>query len=403
MNSLKETITNHTANLGNNYENLGKTVGSCFWKKKILLSHDIKNGWNVVQLNYISLLFRKLGFFKSTHLKTIVDELTETTTRYYNPILNEKIKALWEKSHPQEPFPSYFVILGNSDPKDAQIKLFCDVHDDKIVEQAIGYEINESHEEGDKILVEAWPRGKTSKAGQHNNKYINPDYIVQGWEPENIAEIRNECLGKQDVIDNFCAAMEAILNFKLIEQIDDFIDLERKIITFLKLYVESALYTRVERDIYSSKVQEIRNSLFELNTAVAISGININFKEKLSELLLLIAKMYKKIIKESKKYHYCNLTEDNYKKIAETFKERNESLGQEIDRNCQQGHRVFVIAGGAHLLKYTKGIFNEFPVFSEAVEDLHRVLKKHKFVIYFSRKDIAAKGVIDSYPGLQIY
>ena len=184
MNSLQNSIAGREI-CGNNYENLGKTVGSYFWKKKILLSYDANTGWNVIQLNYISILLRKLGFFKSTHLKTIVEEI-KVTADCYNPILNKKIKALWKKIHPEEAFPrSYYVILGNSDPHEAEIKLFCEEPTNQIDREATGKKINKYYKSGDTILAESCPAGKTSTAKKHRQtEYVNPEYFIEGWNPK---------------------------------------------------------------------------------------------------------------------------------------------------------------------------------------------------------------------------
>lgn len=412
MNSLHEILALHTESLGNNYENLGKTVGSCFWKKKkILLSYHEKKGWNVVQLDCISLLLRKLGFFKSTHLKTIVKkwEIVKATTDYANPTLNKKIKALWKKSYPQQDFPSYYVILGNCDPKTAEIKLFCEEHTDQIVRKALGKKINQDYQHGDKILVEVLPAGKISTAEEHRQtQYVKPDYVIQGWEPENIATLEIEMLGEQKIaFNNFFAAMKDCLDFE-IKKVNDLAIFIDKIVYFIKLYVESAKYCIKEKidSITSEKIAKIKNFLQELNTLVAIHQTvdNTDFRVKLFELYFLIEEMKDQLTIAIEKTYMHNLKPENVKKIVEFFKKRNKSLGKEIDLNCKSEHKVFVIAGMAHFLKLSQvKLYTEFPEFYEGVDHLHNVLKNHKFVIYVKREVMEQQEIAKAHPELQIY
>ena len=218
-------------------------------------------------------------------------------------------------------------------------------------------------------------------------------------ESEDGRTVETKVLDEQTIAYNkFYAAAIACSNLtiKTNEDLDVF---KEKITNFLKLYEVSAKYYEI-KGIASKNIEQIKENLEKLEKLFNIhpTGENINFKEELNNLRLLISNMNLQII-TVRKNCVSNL-QDNSKKTLEKLKKRNESLAKQLDLYCKNGHKVFVIASASYLLKRTR---TQIPQHNEAVDHLHNFLKNHKFVIYVKREVMEQQEVAKAHPKLQIF
>lgn len=395
MNYLENTLQKHAHILGENYQYLGKTRASGFWgHKKILLSFDKKKGWNVVQLGSISLFFRKLGFFKSTHLNNVAREWSalKSSTDYSNKTLNKIIKDLWKKTYPQQVFPTYFTIMGNCDPKLAKIKIFCEVHNASRLKVAIFKKIKKFYQPEDIILVEGLPANTRCKK--------TLDCLIQGWEPpENFLENMKKQIGEQfETSLKFDDSFEDLILLE-IEQQEDLKIFEEKSKIYLQqylIYSQFAYGNKSERKkITSSNIAKLKILLKDFMDQAVASNYNKDsmYEEKRFTMIKFVYEISQKICNAYKKNYFNNMTLENQEQVTLNFKNRNACLSIEISDKCQRYRHVYAVMGTNHALKGSK----KFPGSKErheAVDLLHETLCGHKFVIYVKRKNFElAKGI----------
>jgi hypothetical protein len=412
MNSLEKALQDYTNILGQDYENLGKTQGSCcLFRKKNLLSYDVKKGWDVVQLGWIELFLRKLGFFKSTHLKNVAREWAtlKATTDYSNKTLNKHIKNLWKKTYPQQNYPSYFVALGNTAPKQASVKLFCEEHGDLQLRQAFGKKINKTHKSNDSILVESMSCEKKGMAWDClQTNFVIWNFGIQGWEPSNIETSLTEGLGPQhkklknfdDVACVFTTACFVPL-FKKKFDLEDLKIIQSQLEFFIQSYLEISdlIYDKIEK---KSATQHIINEIKSPFASIENALEKGSEKDALGRLHLFnesILKIYGDILKLEEKNYSRNLSDENFNMILKTHYPRNVSLSEQIDLHAKDDRTVFAIMGVCHALKQKIEALKEI---IKGVDYLHSSLKKHKFVIYVKREFYEKNGLDEANQDLNL-
>ena len=112
--TLKTCLSTHTDLIGSKCERLGASCGFLGNKKIYLKCHHDK--WEVVKLNIFQRLVRKIfGFYASTHLNHISNELTFLKETEKTKSCQQRIEELWRKK---------LVVQGNSSFKQAEIIIF---------------------------------------------------------------------------------------------------------------------------------------------------------------------------------------------------------------------------------------------------------------------------------------
>ena len=153
MTKLSKIIFNPNTILGDSYTNLGRTTGSSWNQKKILLSYDKKRGFELATLNLFQLFLRKVfGCYASTRLSTVCLALDSHKLRKFtlNPeklkkyeSFEKRVHELWKKTYPHHPMPSLVssstVILGNvASLEEAELICFADEHTNSSFSRVIG-------------------------------------------------------------------------------------------------------------------------------------------------------------------------------------------------------------------------------------------------------------------------
>lgn len=396
MVTLRQVLNQNSNTLGTQYENLGTSRGRFLNKNKLLLSYNKDTGWNLVQLNIFQLFLRKVfGFYKETHLKRICEEWTFTSEEMAETPFEEKIKAIWNRAYPNKPMPNpvYFQKFGNTNLSAADIYCYGEVHTDDTMRKKIGEDINNRYRPGDIILVEGLEAGKIVKAkdGPQTQKYLNPDFDVQGWEPENF----------EDLIAPFTAHHKVMLK-KLTDTYDSIVKaipssndytsaeldhLKAQLPIFVQSYKELCEYFNHDKENLpqGEMVFNYFSEVFEIQ--------KLKFDSKIDVFKYVIAKFLSKLEKKQTRALYAYHNPEGVTAALASIKPRNATLCQEIEKCREQGKRIFLIGGYAHFL-HTKS--NK----EEGVDEFQDTLKKHKFTLFISRKSVEEDNLIARNKGL---
>src|SRR5262249_31185114 len=144
---LTNILNKYSNILGNDYQNLGKTVGSGLRRRKILLSYNYKKGFDVIKLNILQLFLRKIfGFYSNTHLENVINKWVciRRKDQWNNPLFDHRIQDIWKKTYTHKGLPSYSMILenklalGSTPLEEMQVFCFAENHCDKVMSKEIG-------------------------------------------------------------------------------------------------------------------------------------------------------------------------------------------------------------------------------------------------------------------------
>lgn len=109
--------------INSNYEELGKSQGSLFFRHKFVLAYSSDKGWKIRKLNVFQLFLRKVfKAYKSTHLDHIKNKMKKLEITDLTKACHERIHRLWVTKN--------CVGLGNANRKDASIICLGETHTD---------------------------------------------------------------------------------------------------------------------------------------------------------------------------------------------------------------------------------------------------------------------------------
>ncbi|MBA2728675.1 MAG: hypothetical protein H0U49_10945, partial [Parachlamydiaceae bacterium] len=189
--SLSLCLTENRDILGTKYENLGKRVGGFLIGHKVMLSYDKKTGYKIEKLNIFQLFFRKLGFYKSTHLNFIDKKICRLDKKdSLTDKCHARINALWAKKN--------IIALGNSTPSEAKVIGFAERHGDHSFRANTARQINALYKKGDIVLVEGSEAGKIITGKHQMTGNLNPGCTIRGWEPDNFKTLTGDFFKKGD-------------------------------------------------------------------------------------------------------------------------------------------------------------------------------------------------------------
>lgn len=351
--SIQACIAQNAEIIGKNFESVGKSVP---WHgRKVYLSYNTHNGWEVLQLNIFQRFLRATGFFyRDSHLKHIQaawknEKIHDASLKKQHP-LNQIIKTLWNKHY-------YLIARGNSHPEKAKIFCFGEAHGDYRFRKTIANFIDENYKVGDIILVEGCPVGEISLKNKWTRYLKGKDYIVQGWEPTHVNlgkfflfEATEKTSERIDELGELLADIKTACPENDICTKEELNKLKVPFDAFIAEYPSLAEYFLVPNNEIQVKVKILKRVFSDLE-AGELSG------QELYGLALIVlqdfANNYEKVL-----YHHRQLLDQlhdqNLEKLYEEFeehnKERNKVMCEEIDKGLNAGKKVFVIGGEAHFL-----------------------------------------------------
>lgn len=359
--------------LGENYERIGKKIGSGFFGRKVFLSYDKKMGWNIIRLNPLQLLCRNIfGLYRNTHLKHVFKCLAKEklpSEIVALPFYSRMAKIWAEKC---------LKWVGNTSVNKAQVFCFGEKHGDQAYRAAIQQFINENYREGDIVLIEGVKAGEVIKPSDCQlTRELKENCLVMGWEPQNFKEINQKA-------------------FELHEA--KYQELVALMKPFETTFPEECRFNQTEIPLLKKSLEEIGDKVLELNQyyrskdpgvmQVKVFFSNLlqqvtqqKFKEPRACVVYAIGQVLAKLERVQEKALYRNLTPEAQKHFLRNAALRDPSLIHEISKNRKEGRRVFVIGGLAHFIQ-TLHYTSENQVKKE--------LAKHQFVVV-GRKTIMNK------------
>ena len=248
-------------------------------------------------------------------------------------------------------FKTFFVPLGNAPLSRANVICFPEGHTDKVYHKYTVWMINQHYKEGDIILVEGFPAGKTSE-NSRIEPLLNQKCQIQGWEPADFEKHGFAVFDKHkkmlDRVNGLTQKMYDALPNKVrfaAEDIKYLKELLEK--TFYPEYAQLATYYTTNdhpvTDLKQLKIlvleffQKLENQAFDND----VGAFNDWIKQRGLHLLeneLDVA------------YEKVEVSPEQRKKISVSGTYRNIALCEEINKYRKLGKKVFVIAGLAHLL-----------------------------------------------------
>lgn len=97
--TLNALLASHPTQLDPNFTNLGRSA-------QLYLSYDQQLGWSLIYLNCLQRICRFLfGCYASTHLNTVVTQISRENTGTFPPQLLNKIQRSWQTARGSIPFP----------------------------------------------------------------------------------------------------------------------------------------------------------------------------------------------------------------------------------------------------------------------------------------------------------
>lgn len=366
--SLEDCLSTNTKVLGENYSQLGTTIKSGWFSRKVFLSFDPKKGWNVVKLGWLQLFLRKfLGFYKSTHLTNIIrawKEYRKAHVAYKNTALKNRIHAL---VFPPKKFLSSW---GNVDSIEANVFVFPETHTHKNYRKIVNQYINDHYREGDVVLVEGVVAGKAKRNQQV--KDLKEGIQVFGWDHPHFKDLAN--LAVLSKHQHMLAKME-----RLITELQS------------KKYDFACFGTMLGK--ITSEIQKLASYFEPTMSSSDIEAWVKAFYEKskgaddprgLFQALVLMA--VRSFEKNQEKAFYNHFSSEDVKKVFKSIQLRNQSLVGEIQKYRALGKRVFVIAGSSHLLWRPLG-----DMAPSVLNEVHSCLKKQKFVMLAEKEELTDK------------
>lgn len=391
--SLADTLRNHASFIGKGYENLGKRTQASWWPKKQMLSFSEK-GWNIVQLNWIELFFRKLGFYKTTHLKNIAERWSyeKETEGFKDPVLKKKLYDLWKKTYPKSEFPTYLVKLGNIKPSKAKLKIFAERHDDDDFRKAVGRKITKAYQPNDVILVEGLECDQKIIAQVFPpTKYIKGKIVVKGLEPLGEMEIVKEIFRSKfgSKLESWNKAMVEFGGVLLDEigggspkdfSTHNLKSIGEKLKNFTLAYTEA--YTDMLQDGSSNKTEKKRK-IDEIDT-LHTTFQNLKNEEDLLNFSKQVVNSFDKANIDFNKYIYNeDCSPERTEKLIKGFPRRNENFCKVISKYLEKKTSVvFATMGAHHSLHLPEDSKDE----KEAIDEIQKIYVNTSFVLYVERK-----------------
>lgn len=351
---LAEAIDQNKGILGAQCNSLGKAQGRLFGSRKVYASYDAKCGWGFVQLNLFQRLARKLfGCYSSTRLKTITKKVSELQIK--DKPINEnflcKINSVWQKTYQSQPFPSPLLFFGNAKKKVEKAQVFCfaESHGNLLMRKAQGKFINKHYNpETDIILVEGFVSGKVVSAKESQmTQYVDKSYKVQGWEPKEWEELRSKLSfhkkfdGMKKIEEEILLSLIATLPNEAHPSRAAFKDYETKLKELQPQIKEFVSY-------YVKDTKSQDQAIDQLNK---LHEVVLSLGESAATLKVAFAQIMKTIRVDNEKAIYRYVTPEDMKLLKTTFNNRNISLCTDLKKYADQGKRIFLIAGAAHLLQ----------------------------------------------------
>lgn len=442
MKTLSDCLSTNKKLLGDHYSKLGVAEGKGLFKHKVLLSYDKKTGWDVLRLNFIQLLFRKLGFYRSTRLENIHQAwvgLKLMDRPFVDSDLDKKIVDLCKRH--------LLIALGSADLSDAEIICFAEAnHTDRVFRHTMALLIAQHYQKSDVILVEGYKAGKvlTSWQKEADRSFAKADQIAQGWDLVDRQKPDFLIRWEQQVSKLVQLPHRVICTNPLLDEVregaDFFLEIEKaekqlekepsdenlahleKVIeqTFKNAKEVNSLSTqrytgttfkriRAWSDDLLKDYNELATFFNEKHDPETINRkIQTVIKEKENQqetnpdcgeqcvklLKLLILAMAKQLMETSDKAIYKGATGKDVAEMLKTFESRQISLCRQISLLKQQGVKhIFVQAGSLHLL------FNKITP-RNGVKIVKDTLKQHKFIIITSKKPFIKQRIAAINPEL---
>lgn len=386
--SLTVALNQNREIIGDDYDNLGKTVG--WLGTKAYLSYERLQGWKIVQLNVIQQLFRFLfGVYSSTHLEIVARKLHRLQIAGKEPVaptVSHIISNLWQRAYPTKPLPHSSVAFGNVNTlNDAQVICFADVHGKTAVRKNMANYINRYYRPGDIILIEGLEVGATGTVESFGmTQDIQAGIIAEGWEPKGFEEFLSPIFQqhkkkRDDLLRYVQNLIDAVPN--------EFPDLEQDLITFINTIrgYDDTLKELTEYFIKSKDEQtEFIEKFHKIINVETLSETISTTPEKTAILKYIIYKIMSRLERLSEKALYHNLPEESNQHAFNGFDERNHSLCEQIRKYVSEGRRVFVIAGMAHLMEFHNHpiaeVGNTLDQYPHAIIALHDFIEHNNFI-----------------------
>ncbi len=241
-------------------------------------------------------------------------------------------------------------VLGNTNIEECKLFCFAELHTDWEFRDYFTQVIQKYYQEEDIILVEGHSLYKKVSYKQSTQLLqLNGDYLIYGWEPENIEEIStyfNLHANMHDQLIQFGKSIKRRLS-----GINPSTDKEWSELQVI--FKEAAEKITELNQYYQSDHDQILN-IHEILQDVykGLRNKTFVFIELDKGLTCFIRKILKKLEKCQEKALYSNLGENALNEIYDAVPVRNESLIHSINKWLAEGKKVFVIAGAGHFINF---------------------------------------------------
>lgn len=378
MESLESVLAKNKSLLGENYENLGKTVGKGLFQKKILIAyHGEKKGWEVVKFNLFKQFFRKyFGFYHATHLKHVVKfwDKYKIGQKDTDPVLGKRLSELWQKTYPTQELPTFNLFFSNKEKvslENIDLFVFAEKHTKQSHRKFIAEIINQYYRPGDLILVEESNEKPIEQKECAQLKFVKPGCSVKGWDITKNLYKNTKPIQMFKELQSLCTLFpdrfpksKAFTKQQKEQIIKELPTLLKEIDPHLSYFLDKKEKEKLKKDAFENIKTLIENG--SVGKPVALKYV------------LLHQLATKEMQAKAEKWKYRNATLEDSRKVREARNQRDALLAKTIEENSAPGRRLFVIAGALHLAKSSKA--------SKNIEQVTKALKKHNFVLTVPRR-----------------
>lgn len=353
-------------------------ANQAFLKKKVFISYQNQT-WKEQSLNQFQLILRKIGFYKSTHFKTIFEAWDTQKRSSGDSTRDERIKAVWYKKT--------FLPLGNTTLGQAKIVCFPEIHTDIPYRRAMAQFIDDNYQEGDVILVESLPVGESMESTLNSQTgFLKTKCQVHGWDHKDIKTMHGPLAEKTFKLGEQSAKASKELKDLIGEDkftftLEEQSELENKFTTYIDCY----------KDYF-----ELFHSTKELDRCVNnMKSAFESWREKaaLGKSTEKDFTFFRDSMKEAGKCMHNQLYTTNCKlsgtstteKVSKGKSARNTAMCEEIEKQVQE-KRIFIIGGANHFLAAGT------PEDQETVIPVKQTLHKYPFVMLPSKQVFKKSG-----------
>lgn len=192
---------------------------------------------------------------------------------------------------------------------------------------------------------------------------------MQGWEPENIEEIKSRIVGPSyrlfkdfdDAYYELKLSLATTINERHKELLNHFLDALNQASSFLHGELDESFF-------------ETRKLIMDSFDDAMASGNG----DKLPSCICMIDKEYQKCLEKFDEWFYHDPSIEKNQALEDTFIPRTDSMLQEVEKYLKLNRRVFLVTGAAHVLKDKES-------HALTISKVHETFKKFRYLILCSK------------------